>query len=125
LVASDGGIFSFGDATFFGSTGGMKLNQPIVGMGARPQGDGYWLVASDGGIFSFGNAPFAGSLPGAGASGPVAGMHATATGGGYLIATSNGRIYPFGDAPTWGSVRDQVPNYSGTVLGLETLAGSG
>ncbi|HEX3842038.1 MAG TPA: fibronectin type III domain-containing protein [Acidimicrobiales bacterium] len=32
LVASDGGIFSFGDAVFFGSTGGIHLNQPIVGM---------------------------------------------------------------------------------------------
>jgi hypothetical protein len=32
MVASDGGIFDFGDAGFFGSEGGMPLNQPIVGM---------------------------------------------------------------------------------------------
>jgi hypothetical protein len=32
LVASDGGIFAFGDATFYGSTGAIRLNQPIVGM---------------------------------------------------------------------------------------------
>jgi hypothetical protein len=32
LVASDGGIFSFGDAVFYGSTGGITLAQPIVGM---------------------------------------------------------------------------------------------
>ena len=32
LVASDGGIFSFGDATFRGSTGNITLNKPIVGM---------------------------------------------------------------------------------------------
>ena len=32
LVASDGGIFTFGDAAFYGSTGGTPLNQPIVGM---------------------------------------------------------------------------------------------
>ena len=31
-VASDGGIFAFGDATFFGSMGGTHLNEPIVGM---------------------------------------------------------------------------------------------
>jgi hypothetical protein len=30
LVASDGGIFAFGDAVFLGSTGAMKLNKPIV-----------------------------------------------------------------------------------------------
>src|SRR5581483_11022780 len=36
LVAADGGIFSFGDATFFGSTGAVKLNKAIVGMAAAP-----------------------------------------------------------------------------------------
>jgi hypothetical protein len=34
LVASDGGIFAFGDAGFFGSMGGGKLNSSIVGMAA-------------------------------------------------------------------------------------------
>ena len=33
LVASDGGIFNYGSAGFFGSTGGMTLNKPVVGMG--------------------------------------------------------------------------------------------
>ena len=37
LVASDGGIFSFG-APFYGSTGGMHLNQPIIGMAERAGG---------------------------------------------------------------------------------------
>ena len=31
-VASDGGIFAFGDARFFGSTGGVHLTKPVVGM---------------------------------------------------------------------------------------------
>ena len=44
LVASDGGIFCFGDAKFHGSTGGIQLNKPIVGMAATPTGKGYWLV---------------------------------------------------------------------------------
>jgi len=34
LDASDGGIFSFGDAAFFGSKGGEPLNKPVVGMAA-------------------------------------------------------------------------------------------
>ena len=45
LVAADGGVFAFGDAHFYGSTGGIRLNQPIVGMAATPSGKGYWLVA--------------------------------------------------------------------------------
>jgi hypothetical protein len=35
MVASDGGIFTFGVAPFMGSMGGHPLNQPIVGMGAH------------------------------------------------------------------------------------------
>jgi hypothetical protein len=32
MVATDGGIFSFGDAQFDGSMGGAPLNAPIVGI---------------------------------------------------------------------------------------------
>ena len=60
LVASDGGVFAFGSARFFGSTGAIHLNQPIVGMAAARDGKGYWLVARDGGVFAFGSAKFAG-----------------------------------------------------------------
>jgi hypothetical protein len=61
LVAGDGGVFSFGDARFFGSMGGQPLNAPMVGMTATPSGAGYWLVAGDGGVFSFGDARFQGT----------------------------------------------------------------
>ena len=66
LVGSDGGIFTFGSATFHGSTGSLRLQRPVVGI--TPTGDegGYWLVASDGGIFAFGDAGFHGSIPGLG-----------------------------------------------------------
>ena len=61
MAASDGGIFAYGDAGFYGSHGGSHLNQPIVGMTSTPDGGGYWLVASDGGIFTYGDAGFYGS----------------------------------------------------------------
>ena len=61
LVASDGGIFSYGDAVFQGSTGGIVLNKPIVGMAGTRDGGGYWLIAADGGIFNYGDALFSGS----------------------------------------------------------------
>jgi hypothetical protein len=40
LVASDGGIFSFGDAGYYGSEGGNALTKPIVGMAATTDGKG-------------------------------------------------------------------------------------
>jgi hypothetical protein len=64
LVASDGGIFTFGNGGFFGSQGGQPLAQPIVAMSATPSGQGYWLGAADGGIFTFGDGNFFGSVPG-------------------------------------------------------------
>ncbi len=37
-VGADGGVFTSGDAHYYGSTGGKHLNQPIVGMAATPSG---------------------------------------------------------------------------------------
>jgi hypothetical protein len=103
LVASDGGIFSFGGAPYYGSTGGMVLNQPVVGMASTPGGGGYWLVASDGGIFSYGNAHFFGSTGSMVLNRPVVGMASTPDGGGYWLVASDGGIFSYGDAHFYGS----------------------
>ena len=57
LVASDGGIFTYGNLPFCGSTGAIRLNQPVVGMASTTDGGGYWNVARDGGVFAFGECP--------------------------------------------------------------------
>lgn len=105
LGASDGGIFTFGNAPFYGSEGGTKLNRPIVGMAAPPQGGGYWMVASDGGIFSFGpNAHFYGSTGNIKLNQPVVGMASTVTDNGYWLVATDGGIFSFGpDAHFFGS----------------------
>jgi subtilisin family serine protease len=103
LAASDGGIFSYGNATFLGSTGGITLNKPIVGVAATPGGKGYWLVASDGGIFSFGDARFFGSTGNIALNRPIVGMAATPSGNGYWLVASDGGIFAFGDAAFYGS----------------------
>jgi parallel beta-helix repeat protein len=103
LVASDGGVFSFGDAKFQGSTGGVKLVKPIVGMAAAPDGLGYWLVASDGGVFSFGSAKFEGSTGGMKLNAPIVGISATPDGHGYWLVASDGGVFSFGDAKFYGS----------------------
>jgi len=103
LAASDGGIFSFGDAQFFGSTGGLTLNKPIVGAAAHPFLEGYWLVASDGGIFAFGSSAFWGSLGNRVLNSPIVGMAATPTGLGYWLVAADGGIFAFGDAQFYGS----------------------
>jgi hypothetical protein len=88
LVASDGGIFTFGDAAFNGSTGAIHLNEPIIGMAPTENGQGYWLVASDGGIFTYGNAGFIGSLGGTGKG--VIGIVVNPAAVGYTLVETNG-----------------------------------
>jgi hypothetical protein len=114
LVGSDGGIFTFGSADFYGSTGALTLQRPVVGITPTPDEGGYWLVASDGGIFSFGDAGFFGSIPGLGLApagssnpkrlnSPIVGMVPSADGGGYFMVASDGGVFAFGDAKFEGS----------------------
>ena len=107
LVASDGGVFNYGDAGFDGSRGGQPLNAPIVGMAATPDGGGYWLVASDGGVFNYGDAGFYGSVASGGSGSlvaPVVGISSSADGRGYSLATSSGDVVPFGDGVAGGGL---------------------
>jgi hypothetical protein len=102
LVASDGGIFAFGDARFSGSTGALALAQPITGMAATPTGDGYWLVATDGGVFAFGDAAFHGAAAAHPGRRTVVGLVPSPSGGGYWQAATSGELFGFGDAAALG-----------------------
>jgi hypothetical protein len=107
MVASDGGIFTFGDAKFYGSMGGKRLNQPVMSMAADPDGVGYWLVASDGGIFAF-EAEFRGSMGATPLNKPISGM--VGGPGGYLMVAEDGGIFAFSDLPFAGSLGDRPPD---------------
>jgi outer membrane protein assembly factor BamB len=109
-VASDGGIFTFGNAGFFGSAGSLPLNRPVVGMAPTPSKHGYWLVASDGGIFTYGDAQFYGSMGGKALNAPIVGMAAAPDGGGYWEVASDGGIFTFGTAAFHGSMGGKALN---------------
>ena len=124
LVASDGGVFAFGDAVFFGSTGGIALNQPVVGMAATPTGQGYWLVARDGGIFAFGDAGFFGSTGAIVLNQPIVGDGPHPPGQGYWLVARDGGIFAFGDAGFFGSTGATVLNQP--IVGMApTRSGQG
>ncbi len=103
LVAADGGVFSFGGSGFFGSTGAIVLNQPVVGMAGTADHVGYWLVAADGGVFAFGDAGFYGSTGSLRLNRPIVGMAATPDGRGYWLVAADGGVFAFGDAGFYGS----------------------
>ena len=61
-MAADGGVFTFGDAAFFGSAAasGSTAGGRVQGLVATPSGEGYWLATADGSVVAFGDAtPFA------------------------------------------------------------------
>jgi hypothetical protein len=123
-VADDGGIFTFGHALFYGSTGSMHLNAPVRAMAPTADGKGYWLVASDGGIFAFGDASFHGSMGGTPLNKPIVGIAATSGGKGYWEVASDGGIFAFGDASFHGSMGSQHLNQP--IVGMSsTPDGSG
>jgi hypothetical protein len=93
-VVSDGAVFSFGDAQFYGSTGALVLNKPIVAMTSTHDGRGYWLVASDGGVFAFGDVKFFRSLGGNASS--VVGIVGSPSGQAHTVIASDGTARKFG-----------------------------
>jgi hypothetical protein len=107
LVGDDGGVFAFGDARYYGSTGNMvtKVRNLVVslavvaGIATTPDDGGYWLVTVNGGIFPFGDATYFGSLQDIGVlDAEVPAIVPTADGRGYFVISWQGGVYAFGDA---------------------------
>ncbi len=133
MVATDGGVFSFGSANYFGSMGGKHLNRPIVGIASTPDGGGYWEVASDGGIFAYGDAAFYGSTGAQTLVEPIVGMASTADGQGYWLVAADGGIFAYGDAGFHGStggrpsvdpIVGMAPTFDGNGYWMVTKAGA-
>jgi sugar lactone lactonase YvrE len=122
-VGGDGGVFSFGPH-FYGSTGNLKLNQPVVAMTSTADGQGYWFVAKDGGVFSYGDAAFHGSVPAVGVHVTnIVGMATDTATGGYWLVGSDGGVYAFG-APFDGSIPGLGQHLS-NIVGIAATADGG
>jgi hypothetical protein len=111
IVASDGGVFCFGDAKFFGSMGGKPLTKPMVDMAVRPQGDGYWLAAEDGGVFTFGKASYQGGMGGKHLNAPITGIECDAEGDGYWLLAADGGVFTFGKTGFYGAATGKIKGY--------------
>jgi hypothetical protein len=100
ILASNGGVFSFGSAPFKGSAVGILCGTcKAVDIVSTPSGEGYWVLASDGGVFAFGDAGFHGSAVGMfPAGGYATGIAVRPDGSGYWILNNFGQTYTF-DVP--------------------------
>ncbi len=129
LVGSDGGIFTFGSAAFYGSTGSLSLQRPVVGITPTRDRGGYWLVASDGGTFAFGDAGFYGSIPGLGLhpagsglphslNAPIVAMVPAADGQGYFVVASDGGVFAFGPGASFAGSCPGIGGCSGPAVAV-------
>ena len=97
MVASDGGVFAFGDAHFAGSCPGIGgCAGAAVAVMPDASGGGYWLITSTGHVYSFGDASYLGA-PGPQSS-PITSAVATPSGNGYYILDARGEVFAYGDA---------------------------
>jgi hypothetical protein len=100
-VARDGGVFTFGDAGFYGSAHG-RARAAVVGLvPAAPVGGvgvatGYWLATRDGGVFTYGDAQFLGTAATPERRGRVVGIAAPRVEPGYWLLTDEGEVVEFG-----------------------------
>ncbi len=125
LVAADGAVFPFGDASYYGShqdivntdnqlTGIARawtitppvaagkplardtLDAPIISLVPSADYDGYIMLASDGGIFSYGNTRFVGSFAHRELP-PAVAIDVAPRGVGYVTLTADGSTHVVGD----------------------------
>ena len=63
MVGADGGVFSYGDASYLGSVPGQGITgqPPVVGIVGTPTGSGYWLAGANGAVYTYGDATFLGA----------------------------------------------------------------
>lgn len=100
IAGSDGGVYSFGSATFWGALTGQILAAPISGIASQGLNGGYWLCAQDGGVFAFHGSHFYGSLPSDSITpaGPIIAICRSEGGQGYYLVGTDGGVFAYGDA---------------------------
>jgi hypothetical protein len=124
MVASDGGVFAFGDAKFEGSCPGIGgCAGRAVAVMPDSTGKGYWLVTDVGGVYAFGDASFYGAPPAG--SVPVVGAVATTDGHGYWLLYANGVVSNFGDAVNYGAPVGYVNGFNPATTIFPTLDNKG
>jgi hypothetical protein len=117
-VWSDGGVYAFGAAGFYGSMGGRPLAREIIGITPTADGKGYWLLGADGGVFAFGDAKFGGSTGGLDLVAPVVGMTRNPSGPGYWLVAADGGVFTFGGAPFFGSIAGYGYDLHQPIVGI-------
>jgi len=99
-VGSDGGVFSFGDAQYYGSTAGKGFGQDRRN-GRHPRRGRLLARGKRWRRLRLRERTFHGSIAGQALNGPIVAI--TADGGGYRLVGSAGAVFAFGGASFYGA----------------------
>jgi hypothetical protein len=110
-VAGDGGVFSYGNAQYAGSTPSGYTGS-FTSMAHYGKNDAYWLLDSTGQIYAY-KAPYYGGSP-TGYNGSFVGIEYNGSSG-YWLLDSTGQIYSYGNAAYYGG---SPTGYNGSFVGI-------
>ena len=117
LVSMDGGIFTFGDAKYFGSMAEKQTPGPDSWLRPHAGREGLLVAATHGEVYAFGDAGYYGSL---GATNlhniPIVAIAPSFDGKGYWIVQGGGEVIAYGDAPKLGQLGRGHPPVDGIAV---------
>jgi hypothetical protein len=134
LVGTDGGVFTYGLAHFYGSidsigqtvTPGTYPNEGITGISRTPAGKGYWLVTDEGQIYTFGDAVYHGGLAlGPSPAHPIISIECAGPLDGYWLFADDGGVLTYGAATFHGSAAGHLVAGAKVVDAASTITGQG
>lgn len=124
VASTDGGVFTYGDAQYWGAPAEFGTQSMIVDIASTPTGRGYWLLGTNGAVYSFGDARYYGGANDRQHVGWVVSLVPTASGEGYWLFNSQGGVFTYGDARFFGALEQLAPGV--TVVGADrTTSGKG
>jgi hypothetical protein len=110
LVGQDGGVFTYGDARFYGSLGGVAHTSAhdVIGLVPTKDGKGYWLCDASGIVTAFGDARKIPSLLPFKARLPIVGFATMRSGAGAWVVNTNGAVFHLGGSVLYGNLRSKT-----------------
>jgi len=124
VASTDGGVYTYGDAHYYGAPAEFGVSANIVDLASTPSGRGYWAVAIDGAVYAFGDAHYYGGANGIRHPGWVVSVVPTKSGRGYWLLSTDGGVFTYGDAQFLGSAQNLAPDVI-VVDGARTASGNG
>lgn len=127
VYADSPGVIPFHHGLPTTPNGQICPNDPVIGIAATTNSQGYWIATGGGGVFAFGNAVYTPSNPMApGHSGTIVAIAAAQhTSEGYWLLSSTGQVYAYGGAGYFGGTPPLYSSIGEKIVAMATTPTGG